>query len=91
MPLYEYACVKCEHQFDVRHGADEKPQLACPECQGDVRKVFHAAGIIFKGSGWHIKDYAPKGAQKSEESAPAASSSSETKTETKSEAAPSAN
>lgn len=60
MPLYEYACKACEHHFDVRHGVDETPKLACPECKSDVRKVFHAAGVIFKGSGWHIKDYASK-------------------------------
>ncbi|HOF90012.1 MAG TPA: zinc ribbon domain-containing protein [Armatimonadota bacterium] len=76
MPVYEYTCVKCEHVFDVRHGADEKPELACPQCRGQVRKVFHAAGIIFKGSGWHINDYAPKGARKSDE--PAASTDAKT-------------
>jgi len=60
MPIYEYACTQCDHHFDVRHGADEKPELNCPQCQGDVRKVFHAAGIIFKGSGWYITDSAKK-------------------------------
>jgi putative FmdB family regulatory protein len=60
MPLYEYACQSCDHHFDMRHSADDKPALNCPVCQGSVRKVFHAAGIIFKGSGWYIKDSAPK-------------------------------
>lgn len=60
MPIYEYACTECDHHFDIRHGADEKPALSCPRCEGSVRKVFHAAGIIFKGSGWYITDSAPK-------------------------------
>ena len=60
MPLYEYACTLCHHKFDIRHGANEKPELSCPECQGAVKKVFHAAGIIFKGSGWYITDSAKK-------------------------------
>lgn len=60
MPIYEYACTKCDHHFDVHHGADEKPSLNCPQCNSEVRKVFHANGIIFKGSGWHITDYAKK-------------------------------
>jgi putative FmdB family regulatory protein len=60
MPLYEYACEACGHQFDVRHGVDEKPALTCPTCEGAVRKIFHAAGIIFKGSGWYVTDSAPK-------------------------------
>jgi putative FmdB family regulatory protein len=63
MPLYEYACDTCGHRFDVRHSADERPALTCPECEGATQKVFHAAGIIFKGSGWHINDYAPKAAK----------------------------
>ena len=67
MPLYEYACEICAHRFDIRHGADEKPELSCPQCQGPVKKVFHAAGIIFKGSGWHITDYAPKNSRPTEE------------------------
>jgi len=58
--LYEYACVDCDHHFDVRHGANEKPDLACPLCQSKVKKVFHASGIIFKGSGWYVTDSAPK-------------------------------
>jgi hypothetical protein len=29
-----------------------------PGCHGELRKVFSAAGLIFKGSGWHVKDYA---------------------------------
>ncbi|MHB0937426.1 MAG: FmdB family zinc ribbon protein [Armatimonadota bacterium] len=74
MPIYEYACTKCDHHFDVRHGADEKPMLSCPECAGDVRKVFHAAGIIFKGSGWYITDSAKKSSivGESEKTEPAA-------------------
>jgi len=60
MPLYEYACKKCDHHFDVRHSHNEVPELVCPICQSEVRKVFHAAGIIFKGDGWYITDNAKK-------------------------------
>ncbi len=60
MPLYEYACTKCGHHFDTRHSADEKPAIPCPQCDNDTQKVFHATGIIFKGSGWYIKDSAAK-------------------------------
>ncbi len=62
MPVYEYACKHCDHHFDVSHSADEVPALKCPVCQSEVRKVFHAAGIIFKGSGWYITDNAKKAA-----------------------------
>lgn len=80
MPLYEYACQSCQHHFDIRHSANETPALRCPECDGEVKKVFHAAGIIFKGSGWHIKDYANKSAVTGESKEDA---KPEPKTETK--------
>ena len=35
---------------------NDEPVRQCPECAGAVHKVFHAAGIIFKGSGWYITD-----------------------------------
>lgn len=68
MPLYEYACIVCHHHFDMRHGVEEKPELSCPKCGGAVRKVFHASGIIFKGSGWYVTDSAPKQADSAEKS-----------------------
>jgi len=87
MPIYEYACTKCDHHFDVRHGADEKPELNCPQCEGGVRKVFHAAGIIFKGSGWYITDSAKKssivGEGEKTESVPETKDTKETKPEPK--------
>ena len=63
MPLYEYACTKCDHHFDVRHSADEKPQLTCPKCHASAKKVFLPSGIIFKGSGWYVTDHAKSGAK----------------------------
>lgn len=70
MPLYEYACTSCEHHFDVRHSANERPELTCPKCGGSARKVFLAASIIFKGSGWYVTDSANKTTGKSQDSAP---------------------
>ena len=93
MPVYEYACQRCDHHFDVRYGADEVPTLSCPKCHSEVKKVFHAAGIIFKGSGWHITDYAPKGSVPSESKAESGekTESKETKASTESTPALSTN
>lgn len=33
MPLYEYTCEKCEHQFETLVRGNEK--VACPECHSD--------------------------------------------------------
>jgi len=58
MPTYEYACKACDHRFDIEQSFYDDALTVCPECSGTLRKVFSAAGIIFKGSGWHVKDYA---------------------------------
>ena len=50
MPTYEYECQGCGHRFERFHGINETPVEACPECQGNVRRVVSAgAGVIIKG------------------------------------------
>lgn len=62
MPTYEYACRDCGEHLEVVQSFKDDALTVCPNCEGELRKVFSAAGIIFKGSGWHIKDYSSKGA-----------------------------
>lgn len=61
MPTYEYACKDCGEHLEVVQSFKDDALTVCPNCQGELRKVFSAAGIIFKGSGWHIKDYKDSG------------------------------
>ena len=56
MPLYEYECENCGRRFERLQSINAEPVRQCPECAGAVHKIFHAAGIIFKGSGWYITD-----------------------------------
>jgi putative FmdB family regulatory protein len=56
MPLYEYECENCGRRFERLQSINDEPVRQCPECAGAVHKIFHAAGIIFKGSGWYITD-----------------------------------
>ncbi len=56
MPIYEYRCTRCGHQFEVTQGVG-KTVDRCETCGGPVRKVFSSVGIIFKGSGFHVNDY----------------------------------
>jgi putative FmdB family regulatory protein len=65
MPTYEYACRDCGEHLEVVQSFKDDALTTCPNCEGSLRKVFSAAGIIFKGSGWHVKDYASKGASTS--------------------------
>ncbi|HEV2357220.1 MAG TPA: FmdB family zinc ribbon protein [bacterium] len=75
MPIYEYRCTHCGHQFEVMHAVDGAPPR-CERCGREVRRVFSPVGIIFKGPGFHVNDYrktpAPSdGASKAAEKAPA--------------------
>lgn len=73
MPLYEYQCKPNQHRFEVRHGFNEEPVHACPECGGEVRRVIHPVGVVFKGSGFYATDSRKPGpTAKPAESKPAA-------------------
>ena len=79
MPIYEYECEN-KHRFEKWQSIKDDPITECPDCGTPVRKIFHPAGIIFKGSGWYITD-----SRKSSGSESKTESKSESKTETKSE------
>ena len=56
MPTYEYRCTSCGNRFDAFQRLDEAPLQICERCGGALRKVFHPAGIVFKGSGFYATD-----------------------------------
>ena len=56
MPTYEYACKKCGERFDVFQSFSDKALTKHSGCGGNLQKVFHPAGIIFKGSGFYVTD-----------------------------------
>jgi putative FmdB family regulatory protein len=56
MPLYEYRCRSCGHQFEIQQSISDDALTECPECQGSLRKVFTPVGISFKGSGFYKND-----------------------------------
>jgi putative FmdB family regulatory protein len=58
MPTYEYLCRSCGVRLEVVQSFSDLSLTTCDACGGELRKVFSAAGLIFKGSGWHVKDYA---------------------------------
>jgi len=62
MPTYEYLCRACGTRLEVVQSFSDDALTVCDDCGGELRKVFSAAGLIFKGSGWHIKDYSGSGA-----------------------------
>jgi putative FmdB family regulatory protein len=61
MPLYEYRCEACDHQFERIQRFSDELVTVCPSCgSGPVVKLLSSPAIQFKGSGWYITDYARK-------------------------------
>ena len=94
MPMYDYRCRDCGHEFEVQQSFSDDALTECPECQGRLRKVFNAVGVVFKGSGFYRNDSRDKksSALSSENKSDGKSetksdsgTSSDTKSETKSE------
>ena len=56
VPTYQYACTSCEHRFEQVQSFSEDSLTVCPECEGRLRKLFNAVGIVFKGSGFYRTD-----------------------------------
>lgn len=91
MPTYQYACTECGHTFDQFQSFTEDSLTVCPECSGRLRKVFSAAGVVFKGSGFYRTDSRSNGSGSSGSSSePKSDSKSESKSESKSGSTPSA-
>ena len=77
MPVYEYRCRTCGHQFDIQQSFTDDALSVCPECEGELRKVFAPVGISFKGSGFYKTDSRP-GSSKSSSGGSTGSSTSAT-------------
>ena len=52
MPTYQYACTECGHAFEQFQSFSDDALTECPQCQGRLRKLFNAVGVVFKGSGF---------------------------------------
>jgi putative FmdB family regulatory protein len=87
VPLYEYRCKDCGHQFEKIQSFSAPDEKECPVCKGPLERLISASAIQFKGSGWYVNDYAakPKGGGSSmKASADGDSKSSDSKSDSKS-------
>ena len=58
MPIYEYACEKCRHEFEVEQRITEDPVRSCPECRSrKVKRLISQTSFVLKGSGWYSDLY----------------------------------
>jgi putative FmdB family regulatory protein len=56
VPTYDYQCRKCGRTYEVIHSMLADGPTTCEQCGGQLRRVIHPAGIIFKGSGFYRTD-----------------------------------
>ena len=56
MPTYQYSCTECGHFLEIFQSFSDDSLTVCPECEGRLRKVFNAVGVVFKGSGFYRND-----------------------------------
>ena len=86
MPIYEYACVLCDHHLETLQKMSEDPLVFCPECgEESLRKKVSAAAFVLKGSGWYETDFKNSGKEKPKDAkAGDGQSASKTASDTKS-------
>ncbi|MFF4613062.1 FmdB family zinc ribbon protein [Streptomyces albidoflavus] len=85
MPTYQYQCTECGEGLEAVQKFTDDALTVCPSCEGRLKKVFSAVGIVFKGSGFYRND--SRGASSS--SAPASSSKPAEKSEKAASGSPS--
>ena len=86
MPTYQYACTECGHAFEQFQSFSDDALTVCPECDGRLRKVFNAVGVVFKGSGFYRTDSRASGSSASTSSSSSSDSSSGSSTSSSSSA-----
>ncbi len=92
MPIYEYACEKCESEFELEQRITDDPIKSCPRCKSrKIKRLISRTSFVLKGGGWYSDLYSSSGAKddkvgKSDSGdGQAASSSADSKAESKSE------
>ena len=80
MPTYSYRCTGCGEAFDIQQAFTDDTLTVCPNCGGQLRKLFNTVGVTFNGSGFYRNDSRAKppseGGSSSSESSSSESSSS---------------
>jgi putative FmdB family regulatory protein len=58
MPLYDYSCEQCGSHFEKRLSfSDDPASVICPNGHREIRRVYLAPSVVFKGSGWYSTDH----------------------------------
>ena len=89
MPTYQYRCVDCGSELETVQKFSDPSLTECPECDGTLRKVYSAVGVVFKGSGFYATDNRTKGKSAAASATTSSEKSSGTEKSSSSEKSPS--
>lgn len=54
MPIYEYQCGKCGHEFEREQRIVEDPIKKCPKCRSlQAKRLISRTSFVLKGGGWY--------------------------------------
>ncbi|MCX4511438.1 MULTISPECIES: FmdB family zinc ribbon protein [Streptomyces] len=84
MPTYQYQCTECGEGLEAVQKFTDDALTECPSCDGRLKKVFSAVGIVFKGSGFYRNDSRGASSSSTPSSTSSSSASSSSSTDTKS-------
>jgi putative FmdB family regulatory protein len=85
MPTYEYVCKSCSENIEVFQSFNSRPLKKHAECGGELKKIFHSRGVVFKGSGFYKTDSRTGSSNEKNESSPSSKDKSESSKSAKSE------
>ena len=87
MPIYEYHCNACGHEFEVMQKITDRPIKKCEACgKLKAKRMISQTSFILKGSGWYVTDY--KGKKPSDNGTKSKTSESDTSSSEKSTSPP---
>ena len=50
MPIYDYKCTVCGHQFELLQSISQRGEAVCPRCGGKVARVYEGRWAVGKPS-----------------------------------------
>ena len=84
MPIYEYDCQHCGHDFEEVQRFSDPPVERCPECGNlSAKRKVSISAFHLKGGGWYKDGYGNKHLEKSETADASNEKKGEKKTDTK--------
>ena len=87
MPVYEYICKACDHEFEREQRISDSPIRKCPACGSmKAKRLISRTSFVLKGGGWYSDLYSsPRGDSAKSESGAESSGKSESSTQSESD------